>query len=1005
MMSRRRPASSHTGEDSRAPDERRTKHRDDHLPELIIPPRLKLTRVQGTFTTFVPPRYVDFPSLADLFPNLQPLFDIQGWMVLLYAHTAYSPTAVTKFFNNLSLSDKGDFYTSIKGGATATAAGLSIPIVPAHSSSSKPGTMASLAAAPPTLDAAPPFLVLRRRQHLRSSVRSVAGLSRRPAPVSSFVTCPAAAQAAPVFFPHRGPRPSSSSRLLARASVPDDTGGGPRARPRSAIPPPEVEASTGSDLQSGEGYVGLFVRMLGLDNDPLDREQAVTTLYKYSQGGKHCVDAIMKFPGCVALVVNLLKSDSESVREAAAGLLWNISSVSLYMEPVARSGAIEEIAGLLCLSDLTPEVKERSLCTLWNLCTDEILRARIAQRDILPIMVKYLGDEEIKVVEAAGGVMENLALSQCNHSIMVECGVIPKLAELLKSNAEGHRVIRKEAKNALLELSKDDYYKILIIEEGLVLVPLVGADAYKSFRPAPHSWPSLPDGTEIERTTRPSRYGASELLLGLNIHEKSFSLEEAKMHAVIGRSQQQFLARIGAIEIEEKYSSSGSLAYNRQTILPWIHGVARLVLILGLEDASATLRAAYAIADASINEHMRVAFKEAGAVGLLVQLLEHNNEEVIEAGIHGLERLSVSSRVCQTIEAERLLDPLVNILKNRNASEKLKEKILSILARIFDPAKCVKDQFHENPVNGQLEMDIEISLQAMGRLPETQDLESTSEVIVRQKVLELGFISILVETLKMEMPYLQKMAASVLEYFAFFGEHVTAMTAAGIESGVTAIFQPSFLDGRDDDLKDERELNAIEVEESGLAIAAASRLLTKLLNFEIFSCSVDLKHFIHLLRKILKSDIPLNAKDWVAACLVKIESLVKAEVDIEFTINMEVTVYETIPRLVEQMRTSFSEELQEAAVVELSTIISKGMAECTKAVVSAGGIPLIVKLIEEGDGPAVEASLAILYDISMDIENHPAIVAAGAIPVLRRIVLSERPQWTLALNLLRTLPT
>jgi hypothetical protein len=41
----------------------------------------------------------------------------------------------------------------------------------------------------------------------------------------------------------------------------------------------------------------------------------------------------------------------------------------------------------------------------------------------------------------------------------------------------------------------------------------------------------------------------------------------------------------------------------------------------------------------------------------------------------------------------------------------------------------------------------------------------------------------------------------------------------------------------------------------------------------------------------------------------------------------------------------------------------------------------------------------------MDPENHPAIIAAGAIiPLLKRIVLTEGPQWSSGIKLLRTLP-
>lgn len=216
-------------------------------------------------------------------------------------------------------------------------------------------------------------------------------------------------------------------------------------------------------------------------------------------------------------------------------------------------------------------------------------------------------------------------------------------AKALTADLEGAKVLRKEARNALLELAKDEYYRILVIEEGLIPVPLIGASAYKSFKPGLYSWPSLPDGTEIKQTSKgPSKYGASEVLLGLNIDDKNVNIEETKMKAIVARSHQQFLARIGAIEIENgEKSQSGCLSEQRLTLLPWVDGVARLVLILELEDESAISRAAESIADASINEHIRVAFKEAGAIKHLVRLLGHNNDSVRLSATQALERLSI----------------------------------------------------------------------------------------------------------------------------------------------------------------------------------------------------------------------------------------------------------------------------------------------------------------------------------------------------------------------------
>lgn len=77
------------------------------------------------------------------------------------------------------------------------------------------------------------------------------------------------------------------------------------------------------------------------------------------------------------------------------------------------------------------QVKEQSLCILWNLSVDEKLRIKIANTDILPLLSKNLDGEDMKVKEAAGGVIANLALSPCNHGIIVESGLIPKLVGFL----------------------------------------------------------------------------------------------------------------------------------------------------------------------------------------------------------------------------------------------------------------------------------------------------------------------------------------------------------------------------------------------------------------------------------------------------------------------------------------------------------------------------------------------------------------------------------------------
>lgn len=761
-------------------------------------------------------------------------------------------------------------------------------------------------------------------------------------------------------------------------------------------------------------YLPLLIRTLGLDNDHLDREQAVIALWTYALGGKHYIDKIMEFRGCVNLTVNLLRSESSQACEAAAGLLRMISSVNSYRDIVAGSGAIEETTALLRRPSLTSEVKEQSICMLWNLSADETHRMKIANSPLLPLLMKFLDDEDIKIVESAGGVLANLALSPSTHSIMVEVGVIPKMSKFLTNEFDGtkvigqgpqgiktmlleglqrSRVIRKEAKNVLLELAKDDYYKILIVEEGLVLVPLVGSAAYASFKPALYSWPSLPDGTEFRRIPRPSRFGASEALLGLNVEDDSEKMDQSKIDAIEGQARQHFLARIGAMEIDdEKKPQAGCSTSHHHTLLTWKDGVARLVLILGLADETAIARAADAIAGASVTEGIRVAFKEAGAVKHLVCLLDHNNTAVRSAAVNALEKLSISNALCETMKAQGVSPPLVNMVKELKKTEGRMEKTLTLLARILDPNKEMRMKFHDGPVSGSRKATYSCSDGA------SASSGNTGEIM---NVLDSTLVARLVDILKSGSPTLQAKAASILEFLTMIGPGLETIVATNIGSILRAVFEQKLPEADTGADENDQEPDYARLEDAGLAISAASRLVTRLLDYEHFRDTIDSSQFTTLLLQILKSDIPVHYKDWVAACLVKLNSI---SGPFENPITTEITLHETIPRLIEQIKTSFSTEAQEAAVVELNRIISEDVVGATQAVAVQGGIFPLVKLLEEGSDRAVEAGLAVLYNLSMDNENHPAILAAGATPILRRIVLSGRPQWMKALRLLRNLP-
>lgn len=753
-----------------------------------------------------------------------------------------------------------------------------------------------------------------------------------------------------------------------------------------------------------EGYVGLFIRLLGLDNAPPDRDQAIKTLWQHSNGGKQFVDEIVKFDGSVILTVSLLSSDMPSTAEAAAGLLRNISSINSYRTLVSEVGAVEEIAGLLTRRSLSPEVKEQSMCVLWNLSVDEKLRAKMANSELLSALIQALTDDKVGVKEAAAGVLANLAMSECNHCVMVEAGVIPKLANLLKDNKNASKVARQEARNALLELVKDNYHKLLVIEEGLILVPLIGTSAFRFFKPPVQDAHSLPEGVNIKEVfSTPSRFDAGQLLPGLNVKYTGHELDETLRMAIEVQGQQQFLAETGVLEKDEGIKPQPWTASELSvTLMPWRDGIARLVFILVVDDLSAVERAAYSIADISINEEMRIAIQEAGAIPHLVRLLAHKYEALKVAAAFALERLSMSYKVCRSIESHGAVDPLVYILKEDVFSNNLTEKVVTLLARLSQTGEEVKVMIQSQAIPGLLDImnsestTAEAKAEAEGILDEL----SAMKFRTRDKIVSGGGLPSLVNILKKGSPSLQEKAACVLENVAITESFAAAIIEADVEAGLKAILK---LEHEHDELSNEElEYVSAEKEEIWSAIGAASRLLVKLLGFESICNSIECVHFVHVLRGILKSNIPLNVKDWVAACLLKL-GLVGMASDLNFPIYLEVTLHDTIPKLIEGVGVMSSPTTREKAVVELHNIVSQGVVDYAVAIANRGAIFPLVNLLGEGSERAQEASLAILYNLGMNAENRPTIVAAGAIPHLERLVRLERSESKVALYLLRAL--
>lgn len=72
-------------------------------------------------------------------------------------------------------------------------------------------------------------------------------------------------------------------------------------------------------------------------------------------------------------------------------------------------------------------MREQALCVLWNISSDESERKKIAELELLPVLLSTVDSHEEAEREAAVGVLANMSCSPCNQSILVEAGIISKL--------------------------------------------------------------------------------------------------------------------------------------------------------------------------------------------------------------------------------------------------------------------------------------------------------------------------------------------------------------------------------------------------------------------------------------------------------------------------------------------------------------------------------------------------------------------------------------------------
>ncbi|CAI7754029.1 unnamed protein product, partial [Closterium sp. NIES-54] len=224
----------------------------------------------------------------------------------------------------------------------------------------------------------------------------------------------------------------------------------------------------------------------------------------------------------------------ESVMRAAAGVLAALAGASAEgLQAVVQGGAVEEAASLLSLPRLPQPVRSETLPLISAAASLPSLRPKLASMNLLPPLLTALYDPEASDPELEH-ILSTLCLmvedQSCWPSI-IDHQAVPRIAAFLAAidagNGTAPRHSLRRLRSSLLSLAPDPFFRSCLLENDLCLVPLVGADAYRSLASEGETVkvtrvpPSLPPrlaaaaGDVLKGAPVESTFGAGKLLLGL----------------------------------------------------------------------------------------------------------------------------------------------------------------------------------------------------------------------------------------------------------------------------------------------------------------------------------------------------------------------------------------------------------------------------------------------------------------------------------------------------------
>ncbi|XP_024370355.1 uncharacterized protein [Physcomitrium patens] len=179
-----------------------------------------------------------------------------------------------------------------------------------------------------------------------------------------------------------------------------------------------------------EGGIAPLVRLLD-SGSPRAQESAAAGLQGLSVSDENA-RAITAHGGVPALT-EVCRVGTSGAQAAAAGTLRNLAAVENLRRGISDDGAIPIVINLI--SSGTSMAQENAAATLQNLAvSDDSIRWRIIGDGAVQPLIRYLDSSlDICAQEIALGALRNLAACRDNIDALVNAGLLPRLANHLRS--------------------------------------------------------------------------------------------------------------------------------------------------------------------------------------------------------------------------------------------------------------------------------------------------------------------------------------------------------------------------------------------------------------------------------------------------------------------------------------------------------------------------------------------------------------------------------------------